>query len=409
MSRPAYQVNHLFLLMGENPLPNAVAAMTLLQPGGTPYLVHTTHTRLQAERLASVLRTVPTLQTPRYVNLGEHQAEASVIRQQIQTIAATLSGTVGMNYTGGTKVMSVHAYRALAHSHPNAIFSYLDSNTLEMVLDNDDGASSHFKVTLPLTLKQLFQLHGLAWNSHQPPIVHPIQTAVAIQFAHLHRFADWAKVWRSWCNSELRRLAKTPFFHWKPEAELAQLPALSLQGLIDPFKQVLQQHLGAESNTLSLATAQKHGFQRLSQICEWLDGVWLEHYVLHQIQQIAAAAEIHEVRLGFRMHDARAATPPWDKFEFDVAFMRHYQLFALSCTTTDRRSLCKQKLIEANLRARQLGGAEARVGLVCCHDRPDSLRSELEVATRNRKIAVFGRQDLQHLGQKIVNWVQQNG
>ena len=43
---------------------------------------------------------------------------------------------------------------------------------------------------------------------------------------------------------------------------------------------------------------------------------------------------------------------------------------------------------------RQLGGGEARVGLVCCHYKPDSLRSELEVAVRNQKIAVFEQRDL---------------
>lgn len=88
--------------------------------------------------------------------------------------------------------------------------------------------------------------------------------------------------------------------------------------------------------------------------------------------------------------------------------MRDYQLFALSCTTTDKHSLCKQKLFEAALRARQLGGAEARVALVCCHDRPELLKAELEIVTRDRKLAVFGRQDLEHLSQKIADWIGQN-
>lgn len=112
--------------------------------------------------------------------------------------------------------------------------------------------------------------------------------------------------------------------------------------------------------------------------------------------------------MSFRIQDPVRPYQSWDKFEFDVAFMREYQLFALSCTTTHYRGLCKQKLFEASLRARQLGGAEARVGLVCCHHDPQGIKAELEVMTRNRKLAVFGRQDLGNLGQKITNWIAEN-
>lgn len=40
-----HQVKHLFLLVGENALPNYVAARLLLENNGTVYLVHTTKTK----------------------------------------------------------------------------------------------------------------------------------------------------------------------------------------------------------------------------------------------------------------------------------------------------------------------------------------------------------------------------
>jgi hypothetical protein len=403
-----YQVDHLFLLMGENPLPNCVAAIVLLKTGGTPYLVHTTYTQIQAERLAAILNEVPHLKPAQLINLGNHQGDAYAIRQTIRAVASSLKGKIGMNYTGGTKAMSVHAYRILAELCPQSVFSYLDSNTLEIMIDNDHGQGLRLKVEPPLTLEQLFRLHGLTWRLNQPPLEQPIQAIAATQLAHLHQSKENAKQWRSWCNQELRQKGKTEYSRWREEWELAQLPPVSLATLPAPFKSLLQQHFAADTNTLSLQIASKVGFNSITQLCEWLDGIWLEHYTLAQIQQVTAPADIHESRLSFRIQDA-ARLNTWDKFEFDVAFMRHYQLFALSCTTTESRSLCKQKLIEANLRARQLGGAEARVALVCCHYNPDSLRSELEVATRNKKIAVFGRLDLQSLGDRILEWVKRNG
>ncbi|MBD1821815.1 DUF1887 family protein [Cyanobacteria bacterium FACHB-DQ100] len=403
-----YQTDRLFLLMGENPLPNYVAALSLLKPDGIPYLIHTAYTQVQAERFAAILNKLSGLKSARLVNLGHAQGDAYAIHQVISAIARDLTGSVGMNYTGGTKAMSVHAYRVLEQLHPEAIFSYLDSNTLEMIIDQDQQPSVRFKVRPQLSLEHLFQLHGLSWQSHQPPVSKPIQAVAATRLAQLHQSEINMKLWRSWCNHALRQEGKNEYGRWKPEEELAQLPSRTLSNLSTPFKSLLQQYFEADSNHLRLQTAGKQGFNSITQLCEWLDGTWLEHYTLFQIQKISAQCNIHESGLSFRIQDS-ARPNGWDKFEFDVAFMRHYQLFAISCTTTGKRSLCKQKLIEANLRARQLGGAEARVALVCCHQYPDSLRSELEVATRNRKIAVFGRSDLPDLGQKIVNWVKQNG
>ena len=116
-----------------------------------------------------------------------------------------------------------------------------------------------------------------------------------------------------------------------------------------------------------------------------------------------------QLGLGFHIVEPEPHNPRYDKFEFDVAFMQGYHLFALSCTTGTTRKGCKQKLLEASIRSRQLGGSEARGALVCGYHRANDLRAELEVMGRDNKIAVFGRQDWPQLGQKIAEWVKENG
>jgi hypothetical protein len=403
-----YQVDHLFLLIGGNALPNCVAALELLRSNGTAYLIHTQFSKAQADRLANVLRDRPDLKPAKLIDLGDSQAEAFAIRQQIQPIAKTLTGKIGLNYTGGTKAMSVHAYRVIADLHPTAVFSYLDSNTLEMMIDDDLAPSPRYKIPLKLSFEQLFRLHGLQWRQDCPPLKAPVDAIAATQLARLYQALNLGRAWRNWCNQELRQKCQTAYDRWNDESRLAQLPPLSLRGMPFPLQQLLQQHFGAEAQKLSLQTARSN-FPTITRLCEWLDGIWLEDYVLQQVQHIQAALDIHECRMSFRMQDPSDRTARFDKFEFDVAFMRHYQLFALSCTTSESRKLCKQKLIEANTRAQQLGGIEARVALVCARSDTESLRKELEVATRNRKIAVFGRQDWANLSAKITDWVKQNG
>jgi hypothetical protein len=398
-----YKVDHQFLLMGENPLPNYIATISLLNHNGTAYLVHTKRTKLQAQRLKQVLAQSNQFNAACLIDLGDRQADAHYIWEKLLPYVSNLQDSIGLNYTGGTKAMSVHAYRVIEHLYPSAIFSYLDSNTLEIYFDNNHGESDRIKVLPQLSLSQMFQLHGLVWRV--PPSDLPIRSDLAAKFADLYQNPVMAEAWKQW-RKYFRSQTRNDN-QWKPENELQNLASLSLRSLPLNFQSVLQ-NMGAVNQSLSLAKACEYEFPDCTTICEWLDGIWLEHHVLAQVQSIADIAKIQECRMSFRIDERASQSRRWEKFEFDVAFIRNYQLFALSCTTVSDRQTCKQKLFEANTRARQLGGIETRVGLVCCNDYPDSLRSELEVETRDRKIAVFGRQDLTNLGHKILNWVKQN-
>jgi hypothetical protein len=410
MSELACQTDHLFLLMGENPLPNAVAALTLLRPGGTPHIIHTQQTQTQAANLLALLTTEFGYRAAPLINLDQSQAEASIIFRQVQRRADSLNGSVGMNYTGGTKPMSVHAYRALAAVRPEATFSYLDSNTSKITVESDRGPSQQLTPQVALSLKQLFQLHGLRWRAGQPPLTTPMLPEAATQLAHLYQSWDLARNWRQWCDRALLPLTKDRDY-WLPEEQLAQAPPVPLADLASPLRDVLQTHLGAGRQHLTLAVANKLGFRSITALCAWLDGIWLEHYTLIQVRRLGLAwgSLQDQVGLGFHIIEPEPDNPRYDKFEFDVAFMQGYHLFALSCTSGTTRRGCKQKLLEASVRSRQLGGREARVALVCGYHRPEDLRRELEVMGQDRRVAVFGRYDWPRLGEKIAEWVERNG
>jgi hypothetical protein len=92
----------------------------------------------------------------------------------------------------------------------------------------------------------------------------------------------------------------------------------------------------------------------------------------------------------------------------DVVALRGHQLFAFSCGTAVDRKPLKLKLLEIYMRARQIGGEEARAALVCPTHEPTSLEEE----TRNElglegQVKVFGRQHWKDLTGNICEWVQE--
>src|SRR5919199_399892 len=487
-SEADYKVNHLFLLVGENPLPNYIAAKMLLKEGGTVYLVHSTDTAPKADCLKRRLESI----NFELISLGKSEADSSVIRQKIQTCVGKIlekhsDTTFGLNYTGGTKAMSVHSYRALfeASGVDNAKFSYLDARSLQMLIDRENNSPKPEPVNEKLSLEEIFDLHDLRWESGKKPVSDPILPELAIEFAKLHTAPSLVIAWRWWCDNVLKPAAKVlkkkqnkpPEWEWKKDDLIDKVilkPEIAVQKLNEALQESLKQ---SEDGKLLLETFHKENFKPLKELvnfynalwiseytphiekvtkllvqggylgesevelslkqmaeiskqiseaseqsdeqekpylekskeaCQWLDGLWLEHYTLHQVQEISKSHPgwINDSGMSFKVKDAKK-----EKFEFDVAFVKDYQLFALSCTTDASKGLCKSKLFEAYIRARQLGGEQARVALVCCYDKPKDLADEMKVDTevdrKDPKIAVFGCKELDNLHVHIKNWIEE--
>ncbi|HBB33090.1 MAG TPA: DUF1887 domain-containing protein [Cyanobacteria bacterium UBA8803] len=415
-----YKVDHLFLLVGDNPLPNYIAAKMLLKEDGTVYLVHSTETATKADCLKRRLTPI----NIRTISLANKEADSHFIWDKIKNEVEEIAKknpehNFGLNYTGGTKAMSVHSYRGLfdASGVLNPVFSYLDARSLKMLIDRDNDSPKTKLVKEQVKFKELLDLHDLNWKENKKPSNQPVLPDAAKEFlvAYLSvtpkNIDSIATQWSKWCKSKLDTQAKIGKF-WKEETELIKISGISLDGAPDKIKQVLQNYKMLNSNgELCLQASKNQGFSSLTDVCAWLSGIWLEHYVLHQIKIMSGQfPDIHESAMSFHIDDPDNNDDRYDRFEFDVAFMRDYQLFALSCTTASDKFTCKQKLFEAHLRAKQLGGDEARVALICLYNNPDQVKGDLEATVKDKKIAVFGRNDLKpnKFAKKMTQWIKDN-
>src|SRR5947209_7954632 len=218
-----YQVNHLLLLVGSNPVPNAVAGKLLTAPGGTITLIHSANGLDLAQRLKSWFVNAGYSDK----NVGFAQVEESnatlvyervheVLEQRENDFSNTNTARmarVGLNYTGGTKVMSVHAYRALENwaksRDREAIFSYLDARTLQMCFDRAPGRNAisfYVGLKVEISIDDLLKLHD--WKLEPLPTRAPVLPESAAALLTVHSNPTEAGIWTKWLRDELFPEAK---------------------------------------------------------------------------------------------------------------------------------------------------------------------------------------------------------
>lgn len=399
--------DHLILLVGGNPLPNAVAGYALSKPSGTITLLHSGDTAVTAQKLYTWLnqKTDATIQ---FKHVDE-SSPASIKEGTLEQLNTVSANTVGLHYTGGTKAMSVHAYRTIeqwakkVHKTP-PVFSYLDARTLSLVVDAEQNPISLTEI-IRLAFTDLLSLHG--WTLKSEVTTTPILPMFAQTLLKLYSSKNLT-AWETWKEQELQAKGRRPDRpeKWLSKTQLNQITldwpqATELAGLV----QVLQEELQQGPDGLNIQTAtQAAGFKHPETLCRHLDGgYWLETCVLQALQSIAEERHLHDVCMNVE------PTIDSTEFELDVLAIRDYQLYGISCSTdTDSsggRVRLKHKLFEAYLRAQQLGGDESRAALICAADDSAGLEAEMR-RDLSPYIKVFGREHLENLAAELASWIK---
>lgn len=396
----AYHSDHLFLLIGTNPLPNYVAAMLLTHETSTIYLLHSDGTSgISTKPFATFLQDVLKTQKPgvTIIPRGIHDTNGTLIERQLQTILndanLPISIKVGLNYTGGTKAMSVHTYRFLAAQLPQTTFSYLDAHKLTLHIDG--VAAYPVGHSLTVSLSELAALHGYELGSLRQESQHKVLVQA---LAQVHTSSQEYQQWKKWLNKQ----------------PLTDLPEMTDAPALRRIRQAMDTLCGGQATPELFV--EKMGFpgRKLESCRKWFMGTWLEELALDAIASNAAALDLRHYGIGLhpmpKQIDDKGAWPR-KEFDLDVAVLYGYQLFVVSCIRSqDEEGETKRHLFEAYLRAKQLGGDEAKVALLSLVDHPIRVETEIQREwLAAGQIRVFGRNDLLSLTTTFHAWLQKPG
>ncbi len=413
-SQPAkfdpYRTEVLFLLVGGNPLPNYVAAQLMAKQDADIFLLATPDTVGVAKRLKTKLQQVMSrahVQVYIIPEVGGFEIEYELLAILEKESPRIDGRRLGLNYTGGTKEMAVHVYDRIQDKYPKGVFSYLDAHSLCMIISVEAQSTQRPSVTLAVepTLQDLWELHGLVPDTSKPaPTQTPRHKEIVQSIAKVHSTAAGFRKWRRWLSA----LRSTEVVPTADEYEELQ-----------PFSAQLAAACGTEQPTAAQVAAL---FEQstLRKSDAFLRGYWLEEWTLWSLLPVCQRLNLRHWTKGLHLKQdpstiSEEKAPP--SFELDVVALRGYQFFLFSCIATEGmerttddpaagdRGEAKKHLFEAYMRARQVGGDEARVALVSCVARPDTLKAEVvHEWDAKGKIEIFGREHLETLSTHIGAW-----
>lgn len=383
MNFEEYQSAHLFVLVGTNPLPNYVAIRLLRPAHGHVYLVHTAETRVIADRLCAATG----------LKLGKEATKILVTDASADEIVnkvhqhAVGKSELGLHYTGGTKRMALYTQRAILNAAARygvaPTLSYLDARTLSLYLEKEGGNTHILPAALAVqpSTATLLALHGCTASS---TINVPIAGSIPGLYPALLQTPY--EVFRQWWDRAKHGMSG--------KMEQIVLPQGALLAPLATYWHGIE----------TVGALAKQWQTTVGELARWFDNLGLEDYTLWSLQQKQQTTKAHETAMNLKAKELG--------FEFDVIALRGYQLFAISCANADRKDQLKLKLFEAFVRARQMGGDEARVAVVCrapAHDHqrtPGMIEQEIRNEwDREGKIRVFGEEHLSALPDHLTDWL----
>ena len=423
-----FDFTDLILLVGTNPLPNYVVGKWFIQENKgleRIWLVYTGQTKRYAENLEKEFKKSNV--TIEKKSLSNEASSFTIRKEFKEGVLSNLKGrTIHLNYTGGTKTMSVQTYISTlkeTESGENelgikATYSYLNARRFNIYQDDKENPiSGDLRKEIDLDLENLLNLHGYkkvnGEDKYKASLNETVKALMSIDNIENIKFPEESirnpKNYK-YLLERKNDLSDGHIFNAEQRKLLGKLP--SNLAVYSPD--------GIAKRSLN--------DENIKYAIEFLGGKWLELLVEEIVSHVKIPILVlnsKKLNTGWEIRDPNEWSKARNKFnqfmikfELDVLLLYGYQFFGISCTTSKDRSLCKSKGFEILHRAKQIGGDEAKAILISFLPNlpakdgdeitPKDLQLELETDTGNTgDILVLGSDDLKPniLANKIEEFI----
>ncbi len=388
-------MNLLILLFGGNPLPNFITASYLcgqrdeglrLMPVPDKILCcYSAQTKKMADGLKKVIKTLDCED----LELDHEERCFDFIRKATTKKLEKLKPDhVHLNYTGGTKVMSLAAFSSTTdycNSNIQPTFSYLDPHHFKLMLNSSDKypAIGDLRTCCQLNIEQLYQLHGINAPSlcQETTDLHALEKCSGL-LALYESDKAFFEAWDKWPLQTQKNKVIQEIGEEDPE----DLQRALLELTASTYSEML-------ANWPLETGLSKTNLKRWKEIAKYIQSGWLEQFLFETLRK---KTDMGITDLAWNVQGRFDKT----SFEVDVICIRGCQPFLFSCTTDSTKALTKHKGFEALYRGEQFGGSQCKIVQVsmCDEENVDTIQKEdMAQFDAARNMVILGRSDLHDL------------
>lgn len=398
----------MYLIMGTNPFPNIISAITRLKKGGKIICIGTQQSLDRPyKRFKNLLHEKGLTYDIENIPLTYKYSMRSIIKKLGENITDKLKtngniGLVEVNFNGGSKVMSSSVYDIFKNLNNNGVFDlnleYIDPEKGTMYCEyrsKDEKDYKYDSVKLSeltgycsLTVEDIISTY-LDKSRLKCVKCQPSMTELSNKLGQLLVTIK-----------DKNNYNKIISFYNSLYAITFEKDKLS-QKDIENFNQLFKESAFFDDFT----DLNSFGFKKNKDILNYFKKtVWLEEYILNILIELKKESIIDDAIANV---DKKYDENNKDEFEVDLVAYRRYKLFAISVTSSQDVELAKGKLYEIKQRAKYLAGDEAGVCVInLCWD-ADPIIHEYENIWDDNSIKntlILSARDFPYLKDKLKKW-----
>jgi len=356
----------LILIIGGNPISNyGIIKRSLLNDKDDSILpkvdkvalIYTEQTKKSADNFKTLFKEVEFID----INIKDKARSLKDIEQIVKsTLKKEKITFLHLNYTGGTKSMSIGAYLAANSLNvEHKIFSDIGMDK-KLYLKRGDVYPRNGTIIDNLTIKveEILKLNGI--NASFKTKNSEFYSREFAKFLMDKSINDVKKFFEDLWDKDFKELKE---LNWSKSLKNAPINSDNISN------------------------------KKLKPLQKFIKGLWLEEYLFDILSEYKKEIGFDDIAINLEIKDNNQT-----QVEIDLVLTKGYDVYIFSCTTAAKKGVIKQKAFEANLRAEQLGGIGAKPVLVSLADSDtlyDLVEKDMKFYIGKRKFEALGKSEIE--------------